>query len=131
MGKKIVVIAIFALIGWGICGAIINIGRSTIGTDATLIVHAIAVPIVFGILSFLYHRYFAYTRPVQTALIFTLSAMLLDAGIIAPFAEKSYVMFTSLLGTWIPFGSIFLSTYLVGWLTLPSRHLRQNVAVSR
>lgn len=63
MLKKVCVIAVFALIGWGICGAIINIGRGTIGTDATLIVHAIAVPIVFGALSFLYHRYFHYTRP--------------------------------------------------------------------
>ncbi len=128
MLKKIVVIAIFALVGWGICGAIINIGRSTIGVEATLIVHAIAVPIVFGILSFLYHRYFHYTQPAQTGLIFMLSAMLLDAGIIAPFAEKSYAMFTSILGTWIPFGLIFLATYLVGRFTQPAGHLQQKMA---
>jgi hypothetical protein len=121
MLKKILVIAIFGLIGWGICGAIINIGRSTIGTDATLIVHAILVPIVFGILSFLYHRFFHYTRPVITGVIFMLLAMLLDAGIIAPLAEKSFVMFTSILGTWIPFGLIFLATYLVGMLTVQPR----------
>ncbi len=128
MLKKVCVTAVFALIGWGICGAIINIGRSTIGTDATLIVHAIAVPIVFGALSFLYHRYFHYTRPALTGLIFMLSAMLLDGGIIAPFAEKSYVMFTSILGTWIPFGLIFLATFLVGCFTQPARQMQQNLA---
>lgn len=128
MFKKIIVIAIFALIGWGICGGIIAIGRSTIGMDPTLIVHAIAVPIVFGALSFLYHRYFHYTQPALTGLIFMLSAMLLDAGIIAPLAEKSYAMFTSILGTWIPFGLIFLATFLVGRFTPPARHLRQNLA---
>ncbi len=128
MLKKVCVTAVFALIGWGICGAIINIGRSTIGTDATLIVHAIAVPIVFGALSFLYHRYFHFTRPVLTGLIFMLSAMLLDAGIIAPLAEKSYVMFTSILGTWIPFGLIFLATFLVGCFTQPARQMQQNLA---
>ncbi|HVN55751.1 MAG TPA: hypothetical protein VMT46_15570 [Anaerolineaceae bacterium] len=117
MFKKMLVIAVFALIGWGICGAIINIGRKTIGVDATLIVHAIAVPIVFSILSFFYHRFFHYTRPLYTALIFTGLAILLDAGIIAPLAEKSYVMFTSILGTWIPFGLILISTYVVGSLT--------------
>jgi hypothetical protein len=47
--------------------------------------------------------------------------MLLDAGIIAPLAEKSFVMFTSILGTWIPFGLIFLATYLVGMLTVQPR----------
>ncbi len=129
MLKKIIVIAIFALIGWGICGAMINIGRSTIGMDATLIVHAIAVPIVFGALSFLYHRYFHYTRPALTGLIFMLSAMLLDGGIIAPFAEKSFAMFASILGSWIPFGLIFLATYLVGRLTLQIMPAQRKVAV--
>ncbi len=131
MLKKILVIAAFALIGWGLCGAIIGIGRSLTTMETTLIIHAIAVPIVFGVLSFFYHRYFHYTRPEQTGLIFMLSAMLLDAGIIAPFAEKSYAMFTSILGTWIPFGLIFLATYLVGYLTLQARHSQQNVAASR
>jgi hypothetical protein len=127
MLKKGLVIAVFGLIGWGICGGIINVGRSLIGTPITLIIHAIAVPIVFGILSFLYHRNFHYTRPLQTGLIFTGLAMLLDAGIIAPLAEHSYVMFTSLLGTWIPFGLIFLVTTGVGWITRQAVGKRQSL----
>ena len=118
MLKKISIIAIFGLVGWGLCGAIIGIGRSLTTMEATLIIHAIAVPIIFGILSYFYHRFFHYTRPYQTGLIFTGMAMLLDAGVIAPFAEKSFAMFASILGTWIPFGLIFLATTFVGSITL-------------
>ncbi len=127
MLKKVLVIAIFGLIGWGICGAIINIGRKLVGTPTTLIIHAIAVPIVFGILSFLYHRYFHYTRPLQTGLIFTGMAILLDAGIIAPLAERSYAMFASLLGTWIPFGLIFLATIAAGSIAHRAVGKRQSI----
>jgi len=34
--------------------------------------------------------------------------------VVATFIEKSYAMFASILGTWIPFALIFGSTYLVG-----------------
>jgi len=108
------VLLAFALLGWGICGAIIGIGRSLTSMQTTLIVHAIAVPLVFGGLSWVYFRFFGYTSALTTALCFTGLAILLDATIIAPLAEKSYAMFASILGTWIPFGLIFLATYLVG-----------------
>jgi hypothetical protein len=117
MMKKILVITIFGLTGWGICGGIIAVARRLTTMENTVIIHAIAVPFVFGILSFLYHRYFHYTRPLQTGLIFMGMAMALDAGIIAPFAERSFAMFSSILGTWIPFGLIFLASTIVGWIT--------------
>ena len=112
--KPALVIAAYALVGWALCGAIIGIGRPLLGMDATLIVHAIAVPLVFGGISWFYFSRFAYTTPLQTGLIFTGAAIALDAGIIAPFAERSLAMFASILGTWIPFACIFLSTFLVG-----------------
>jgi hypothetical protein len=40
--------------------------------------------------------------------------ILMDFFVIAIFVEKSFAMFGSLLGTWIPFGLIFAATYLVG-----------------
>jgi hypothetical protein len=43
--------------------------------------------------------------------------MVMDAGIVAPVFEKSYVMFKSVLGTWIPFILIFLATYITGKVT--------------
>ncbi len=115
--KKAGVLLAHALVGWAVCGAIIFIGRSVTTMQVTLIVHAIAVPIVFGLLALSYFRFFNYTTPLPTAAIFFAVPFLLDLCVIAPFAEKSFAMFTSpqsVLGTWIPLGLIFLSTYLVG-----------------
>jgi hypothetical protein len=114
MVKKIIIILVFALIGWGLCGAIIGIGRSVTSMDNTLIIHAVGAPIIFAGLSWLYYARFHFTSPLQTAAIFLGVVILMDAGVIAPFAEKSYAMFTSILGTWIPFALIFFSTLLVG-----------------
>jgi hypothetical protein len=112
--RQWLVLLAFGLLGWGICGAIIGIGRSVTSMQNTLIFHAVAVPIVFGGLAWLYFRFFGYTSALQTALVFTGLAILLDASVIAGLVEKSYAMFGSILGTWIPFGLIFLATYLVG-----------------
>jgi hypothetical protein len=38
---------------------------------------------------------------------------------------RSFEMFTSLLGTWIPFALIFASTYLTGLLT--PKAIRQQI----
>jgi hypothetical protein len=116
MLKKIAVLLIHGLIGWGLCGATIGIGRNVTTMDNTLIIHAIAAPVIFGLLSWLYFSKFHYTTPLQTAFIFLGIVMLMDGGVIAPFVEKSFAMFTSLLGTWIPFALIFASTYVTGWL---------------
>jgi len=37
----------------------------------------------------------------------------LDAGLVAPVFERSYEMFRSVLGTWIPFALIVVASYLV------------------
>jgi len=38
----------------------------------------------------------------------------MDFFLVGLLIQRSLVMFTSALGTWIPFGLIFLSTYLSG-----------------
>jgi hypothetical protein len=116
MIKKIAVLLIHGLIGWGLCGATIGIGRTITTMDITLIIHAIAAPVIFGLLSWLYFSKFHYTTPLQTAFIFLGIVVLMDGGVIAPFVEKSFTMFASLLGTWIPFALIFASIWLTGQL---------------
>jgi hypothetical protein len=116
MLKKGLVLLIFGLIGWGLCGAIIGIGSSITSMENTLIMHAVGAPIIFGVLSWIYFSKFHYTSPLQTAFIFLGIVLGMDGGVVAPFIEKSFGMFTSVLGTWIPFALIFSATYLVGWL---------------
>ncbi len=114
--KKALILFIFAFIGWGLCGAIIGIGRQTTSMQNTLILHAIGVPIIFTGLSLIYFRLFNYTSSLLTAVIFLCFAIGMDFFVVAMLIEKSAAMFTSVLGVWIPFGLIFASTYLTGYL---------------
>jgi hypothetical protein len=112
--KKIVIVLVHAFIIWVLCGATIGIGRSVTTMELTLIIHAIAAPLFAALISLFYYRKFNYTTPLQTAFIFLLFVVVMDAGLVAPIFEKSYEMFKSLLGTWIPFALIFLSSYVTG-----------------
>ena len=111
---KIIVILSHALVGWALCGATIALGRSVTSMEITLIIHALAVPIIFGIISLIYFKFFNYTSALQTATIFTSFAFAMDYLVVATFIEKSYAMFQSFIGTWLPFGIIFLTTWLIG-----------------
>ncbi|MHA2296412.1 MAG: hypothetical protein ACXAEU_14995 [Candidatus Hodarchaeales archaeon] len=112
--KKAVIVVIHALIGWALCGATMIVGKSITSIDNALIIHAIAAPIFFSLISTFYYKKFNYTTPVQTAVIFTALVISLDLFIVAPIFEQSFEMFTSILGTWIPFSLILISTYLTG-----------------
>lgn len=112
--KKFIIILIHALIVWALCGATIAIGRSVTTMQITLVIHAIAAPIFAFAVSMFYYRKFNFTSPIWTAIIFLLVVIAMDAGLVAPVFEKSYVMFESILGTWIPLVLIFLSTYITG-----------------
>jgi hypothetical protein len=55
---------------------------------------------------------------MQTALIFVGFVLTVDFLLVALLILKSLEMFTSPLGTWIPFALIFASTYLTGLFTV-------------
>ncbi len=113
IAKPITILA-FAFIGWAICGSIIGIGRTVTSMENTLVIHAIGAPIVFGALSLLYFKRFNYTAPLQTATAFIAFVVFMNVFLIALFVEKSFAMFASILGTWVPWVLIFFSTYLTG-----------------
>ena len=71
-------------------------------------------PIGFALLSLLYFKRFACTTPLETAAAFLAVVVAMDAFLVAPVFERSYAMFASPLGTWIPFALIFAATYLTG-----------------
>jgi hypothetical protein len=111
-----IIVIIHAFIGWALCAAIMIIGRQIIDLQTTLIIHAIAAPIIFFLVSLVYFKFFNYISPFQTASIFTAFVIIIDVVLVAIFIEKSFAMFTSLIGTWIPFFLIFLSTFITGKL---------------
>ena len=67
--KKILTIFVYALIGWALCFATMGIGQALFPLQTALIIHAIAAPIFFALLSMSYFQRFNYTTPLQTALL--------------------------------------------------------------
>jgi hypothetical protein len=91
-----------------------GIGMAVTSIQTTLILHAILAPVFFALVSLVYFLKFKYTAPLLTAVIFTLFVIAVDFFIVALLINRSLDMFTSVLGTWIPFGLIFLSTWITG-----------------
>ena len=111
---RTVVILAHAVVGWAYCGTIIGVGRQFLSIHTTLVLHAIGAPVGFALISIFYHRRYAFTSPMQTAAAFLGVVVFLDLFLAAPVFEKNYAMFSSVLGTWIPFALIFGATYLAG-----------------
>ncbi len=127
--RKVLIIGVHALVGWALCAMTMNIGMAMLPQQTALVVHAIGAPIFFTLVSLVYFRKFAYTTPLQTALIFVGFVMLVDFLLVALIIMRSLEMFASVLGTWIPFALIFASTYLTG-LYVMRRPIPQPGALS-
>jgi hypothetical protein len=110
--KNLLLLAFLALVGWVLCGATMGIGRTLMTLQTTLIVHAIAAPVFFSLLSLAYARSYALPGPWGIALFFTGFVILLDVAVVAPMLERSFAMFGSIPGTWLPFALIFAASYL-------------------
>jgi hypothetical protein len=114
---KIAILIAHAFVGWALCFATIGIGMAATSVQNALIIHAIAAPIFFAGISLFYFRRFNYTSPLLTAILWIAFVVAMDFFVVAMLILRSIEMFTSLLGTWIPFALIFSSTYLTGLLT--------------
>lgn len=113
--SKVLVLVLHAFVIWALCGLVMFIGPKIFSMETTLIIHAVAAPIFACLVSLYYFKKFNYTKPLPTAYIMLLVVIALDAGLVAPVFEKSYEMFNSLLGTWIPFFLIFWSVFFTGY----------------
>jgi hypothetical protein len=123
--RQILIVLAYAFVGWAFCTATMLIGMATMSIDRALIVHAVAAPIIFTIISLVYFNRFNYTSPLTTALIFVFFVIVVDFFLVALIINRSLEMFASPLGTWIPFALIFASTYVTG--ALIQRSAKQQV----
>jgi len=112
------------LVGWALCGAIMFVGMSLTSLATTLNIHAAGAPVIFGVISWIYFKRWHFTSPLATALAFLGIVLFMDFFLVALVINHSLEMFTSPLGTWIPFGLIFLSTYLTGVRETRNRRTR-------
>ncbi len=111
---KLLIISIYAFMGWTICGAIMFIGTAVTSEFIALIIHAIAAPIIFALVSSYYFKKYDFSTPLETAALFVAFVVLMDFFVVALLINKSLAMFGNVLGTWIPFVLIFISTYYTG-----------------
>jgi hypothetical protein len=94
-----------------------GVGLATMSLQNALIIHAMTAPIFFVLISLIYFKQFHYTLPLQTAILFVGFVIVMDVLVVALLINRSFAMFSSLPGTWIPFGLIFTATYLTGLFT--------------
>lgn len=117
--KKWLIVIMHAFVGWLLCFATMGIGMATLLLEQALVMHAIAAPILFILISIFYFNRFSYTTPLQTAGIFTGFIMAMDFFFVALLINRSLEMFSSIIGTWLPFALIFLSTMITGFVIGP------------
>ena len=125
--KKFLVIIAHAFIGWVFCAATMGVGMSVMSLENTLITHVIGAPIFFIVVALVYFSKFNYTSPMQTAFVFVGFVIFIDFFLVALVINKSLDMFTSPLGTWIPFALIFASTYVTGSIVNKKRGTSSDV----
>jgi hypothetical protein len=104
------------LVLWGACGAVMAIGRRIWTLDTTLYIHLLAAPMIAFALSAVHKLLAAGFSSLLRAMVMTGFVIILDAVVVAPVFERSYAMFGSLIGTWIPFAAIFLASLAAGML---------------
>ncbi len=112
--KKWIIVLAHAFVGWALCFAVMGIGMATMPLERALIVHAVAAPILFTLVSLVYFAKFHFTPPLPTAGIFVGFVILMDFFVVALLINRSLDIFASIIGTWLPFALIFLSTWITG-----------------
>jgi hypothetical protein len=114
MKSNILILLAHGLIGWMLCGATIGIGMAVTTMENALIIHAIAAPCFFVIISLIYFSRNHFLSSFHTAIVFLAIVVGMDFFVVALLINHSLEMFTSLIGTWLPFTLIFLSTWVTG-----------------
>lgn len=107
--------------GWAACGAIMAGLLAITGTGVALAIHAIAVPLVFVVVSRHYFAPMGARQPLPVALAFVGIVATLDLIVVAGLFQGSLEMFKSGVGIWLPLALIFAATYITGIVmsTLP------------
>ena len=112
--KTVVTLLLHAFVGWALCAATMGIAMATTTQDNALYIHAVLAPVFFSAVSLNYFRTDNHLTPLRTAFAFTSFVIFVDFFVVALLLLQNLDMFSSVLGTWIPFVLIFLSTYLTG-----------------
>jgi hypothetical protein len=93
-----------------------GLGMALTTVHHALTIHAALAPVFFFIISMNYFRKYNHLSPKNTAFAFVSFVIIIDFFVVALLINRSFDMFASVLGTWIPFLLIFGSTYAAGMI---------------
>jgi menaquinone-dependent protoporphyrinogen oxidase len=120
----------YGFVGWALCVALMGLLLQTVSGGAAVALHAVAAPLIFTGLAIGYFRARGSRDPLPTAIAFTAIVAVLDAVVVAGLVLRDFAMFTSLAGTWLPFGLIFVATWITGLTTSMTPAPRPAVAAA-
>jgi menaquinone-dependent protoporphyrinogen oxidase len=100
--------------GWAACAMLMTLLVTTMSLGLALAIHAIAAPLIFAAMALAYFRLRGAREPLPTAIAWTSIVVGLDAVVIAGLVQRSFAMFASVAGTWLPFLLILLAVWSTG-----------------
>lgn len=109
-----VAVVAYGLTGWALCGLTMGVGMNVTSLEIALIVHALAAPAIFSALSVAYFRRSGSWSPLRAAAAFVGVVVFMDVFVVALLVQRSFEMFGSVLGTWLPFLLIFIASWWTG-----------------
>ena len=125
---SLVALLAHGVVGWAACAALMGGLLATTSLKTALIAHGIGAPIVFaGVTAHLFLRT-GGRAPLVVAGTFTAMVITLDALVVAWLIQGSFEMFSSVLGTWLPFGLIFVSSFVTGTLLRRNRAMKPTAS---
>ena len=112
---------LWGAIAWAACGLVLSVSRICLGMEIALWLYLAAAPVIaYGATVACWNRP-RHPRAVSAAALLTGTIFCLDLLIVAPFIERSFVMFESFRGTWAPMGLIAFTSLATGLLlSLPA-----------
>lgn len=103
-----------ALVGWVLCGAVMYAALAVTTPPRAVVIHALAVPLIFAAIALFYFRRPDAWSPAAAAAAFLAIVVAMDVFVVALLIQKSFEMFQSVRGSWLPFTLIFASTWWTG-----------------
>lgn len=111
---KLIIVLTCAAVGAALCVAAMSLCLAFLPFADALLIHAVVAPIVFVFVTRYYFQKFAYTTPLQTAVLFVSVVMLVSFYLASRGINYGLGMFGNIIATWIPFLLILTATHVTG-----------------
>ena len=100
----------WSVAAWIACGLVFALARATWSVDAAVAIHLVAAPLIGATAARFIWTHSGHPGVLATAATVAGTMAVLDAIVVAPFLERSFAMFASPLGTWIPLALILAAS---------------------